>query len=527
MKTRRVYLPILIAAAVAVGVLIGGYLNFGSTAEGFTAKANRTKLNKLLELIESEYVDAVNADSIVDLTVNGILEKLDPHSVYIAKNEMEQVSQSMKGDFVGIGVNFYMYKDSVAVIKPIENGPSERAGLQPGDRILQADNTKLFGRKLPTDSLFAKLKGEQGSKVNLLVYRKTANKKFKVTVTRDVVPIKSVDIAIMLNANTGYIKINRFAETTYREFKKGLLDLKKQGATQLIVDVRENGGGYMEMAAQIADEFLKNKELIVKTKNKKGKTEATFASAEGNFETGKVYILINENSASASEILAGAIQDNDRGIVVGRRSFGKGLVQKEMPLGDGSAVRLTVARYYTPSGRSIQKPYDHGSEEYFSDFEKRFVSGELFAADSIKVADSLKYKTKKGRIVYGGGGIIPDIFVPIGGNHGDEAVGMLMQSGLISYFVFEQLDHDRKTFERLTYSQMLQKLEATDLYFNNFKSYMARSGLMFNLEHQKAVVKRFIAAEFARQLFGEDHYFQIVLKEDPMIKAILSPKQGH
>jgi len=527
MKTRSVYLPILIAAAVAVGVLIGGYLNFGSTAEGFTAKANRTKLNKLLELIESEYVDAVNADSIVDLTVNGILEKLDPHSVYIAKNEMEQVSQSMKGDFVGIGVNFYMYKDSVAVIKPIENGPSERAGLQPGDRILQADNTKLFGRKLPTDSLFAKLKGEQGSKVNLLVYRKTANKKFKVTVTRDVVPIKSVDIAIMLNANTGYIKINRFAETTYREFKKGLLDMKKQGATQLIVDVRENGGGYMEMAAQIADEFLKNKELIVKTKNKKGKTEATFASAEGNFETGKVYILINENSASASEILAGAIQDNDRGIVVGRRSFGKGLVQKEMPLGDGSAVRLTVARYYTPSGRSIQKPYDHGSEEYFSDFEKRFVSGELFAADSIKVADSLKYKTKKGRIVYGGGGIIPDIFVPIGGNHGDEAVGMLMQSGLISYFVFEQLDHDRKTFERLTYSQMLQKLEATDLYFNNFKSYMARSGLMFNLEHQKAVVKRFIAAEFARQLFGEDHYFQIVLKEDPMIKAIFSPKQGY
>ncbi|ESU19960.1 carboxyl-terminal protease [Flavobacterium cauense R2A-7] len=524
MRIKKLYLPIILATALAVGVLIGGYLNFSGPGRNFTANANRSKLNKLMELIESEYVDDVNTDSIVDLTVNGILEKLDPHSVYIAKNEMEQVTQSMKGDFVGIGVNFYMYNDSVAIIKPIENGPSEAAGLKAGDRILYAGTSKLFGRKLPSDSLFSKLKGEEGSKVNLTIYRKSEQKKFKVTITRGVVPIKSVDIAIMLNNKTGYIKINRFAETTYKEFHNGLLELKKLGATELIVDLRDNGGGYMEMAADIADEFLKDNELIVKTKNKKGNIDKTLATEEGNFENGKLYILINENSASASEILAGAIQDNDRGTIVGRRSFGKGLVQKEMPLGDGSAVRLTVARYYTPSGRSIQKPYNHGTDEYFSDFEKRFVSGELFAADSIKVADSLKFKTKKGRIVYGGGGIIPDIFVPIEGSHGDEALGMLMQSGLMSYFVFEQLDKDRKAFQGLTFPQMVAKLNATDAYFNNFKSYIAKSGLIFNLEAQKPVVKRYIAAEFARQLFDENKYFQIVLKEDAMVKAVLGRK---
>lgn len=524
MRIKKIYLPIIITAALAVGVLIGGYLNFSGPGKGFAANSSRSKLNKLIELIESEYVDEVNTDSIVDLTVNGILEKLDPHSVYIAKNEMEQVTQSMKGDFVGIGVNFYMYNDSVAVIKPIANGPSEAAGLRAGDRILYAGGTKLFGRKLPTDSLFAKLKGEEGSKVNLTIYRKSENKKFKVNITRGVVPIKSVDIAIMLDKKTGYIKINRFAETTYKEFHTGLLNLKRLGATQLIVDLRDNGGGYMEMAADIADEFLKDKELIVKTKNKKGNIDKTFATSEGNFENGKVYLLINESTASASEILAGALQDNDRGIVVGRRSFGKGLVQKEMPLGDGSAVRLTVARYYTPSGRSIQKPYNHGMEEYNSDFEKRFVSGELFAADSIKVADSLKFKTKKGRVVYGGGGIIPDIFVPIDGTHGDEGVGILLQSGLMSYFVFEQLDKDRKEFQNLTFSQMVAKLNATDVYFNNFKIYISKSGLIFNLDTQKQTVKHYIAAEFARQLFDENKYFQIVLKEDAMVKTVLNRK---
>lgn len=521
MKINRIYLPIALSLALAIGLLMGSFLNFPAEKRGMISSSNKSKLNKLIDFIESEYVDDVNTDSIVDITVNSILEKLDPHSVYIAKNEMEEVAQSMKGDFVGIGVNFYMYNDSVAVIKPIPGGPSERAGIKAGDRILFADNSKLFGRKLPNDTLFSKLKGEEGSKVTLTVFRKSENKKFKVDVRRDIVPIKSVDAAVMAGASTGYIKVNRFAETTADEFHRSLINLKAQGATSLIVDLRDNGGGYLEKAVEIADEFLKDGQLIVKTKNKKNREDKTYATKKGDFESGKLYVLINENSASASEILAGAIQDNDRGTIVGRRSFGKGLVQREMPLGDGSAVRLTVARYYTPSGRSIQRSYDHGGDEYFNDFEKRYESGELYSADSIKIADTLKFKTAKGRIVYGGGGIIPDVFIAQEGKHGDEAVTMVMQSGIVSYFVFEQLDKDRKSFKGLQSPSLItEKITATDKYAKAFTDYLAKNGLVFNLDKHKAKVKHYLAAEFCRQLLSEKAYYEMILKEDNMVKAI-------
>ena len=392
MKTNKIYFPIIIAMAVAIGLLLGNYLNSFQDSDFLSKNTRKNKLNKLIDFIDREYVDDINTDSIVDLTVNGILENLDPHSVYISKKDLKSVTENMKGDFVGIGVNFYVYKDTVAVIKPIHNGPSERAGIKAGDRILFADQYQLFDKKIQNDSLFSKLKGEKGSTVLITVFRKTTNEKLKIKVKRDVIPIKSVDIALKVNAEIGYIKINRFAETTYDEFHKALLSLKRQGIKDLVIDLRDNGGGYLEMAVAIADELLKDKELIVKTKNKKGTEDETFATSKGDFEKGKVYVLINENSASASEILAGAIQDNDRGTIVGRRSFGKGLVQREMPLGDGSAVRLTIARYFTPSGRSIQKPYDDKADGYFNEFEKRFQSGELYEADSIKVADSLKLK---------------------------------------------------------------------------------------------------------------------------------------
>lgn len=524
MKIKKIYLPIIVSLALAIGLLMGSFLNFPAEQRGMISGSNKSKLNKLIDFIDSEYVDEVNTDSIVDITVNSILEKLDPHSVYIAKNEMEEVAQSMKGDFVGIGVNFYMYKDSVAVIKPIPGGPSEKAGIKPGDRILYADNSKLFGRKLPNDTLFSKLKGEEGSNVTLTIFRKSENKKFKVDVKRDVVPIKSVDAAVMADNKTGYIKINRFAETTYDEFHKALEGLKKQGATELIIDLRDNGGGYLEKAVQIADDLLKDGQLIVKTKNKKNRVDKTYATEKGSFENGKLYVLINENSASASEILAGAIQDNDRGVIVGRRSFGKGLVQREMPLGDGSAVRLTVARYYTPSGRSIQRSYSHGGAEYFNEFEKRFESGELYAADSIKVADTLKFKTAKGRIVYGGGGIIPDVFVPLEGKHGDEAVTMIMQSGIVSYFVFEQLDKERTAFKGLSAQQITDKVNENDKYFKAFGGYLAKNGLVFHLDQHKAKVKHYLAAEFARQLLSEKAYYEMILREDNMVKAVLEHK---
>lgn len=524
MKPNQKYFPILFFATLAFGILLGAKLNFSSQGNVSSSDNHKNKLNKLIDFIDNEYVDKINTDSIVDLAVTNILEKLDPHSVYVPPSEQSQIAETMKGDFVGIGVNFYMLNDTVAIVKPVKGGPSEKAGIKSGDRILYANKEKLFGRKLISDSLFSKLKGEKGSEVMLTIYRKSENKKLQFKLKRGVVVIESVAAAVMINPTFGYIKINRFAETTADEFKKGLLQLKKQGATSLIIDVRDNGGGYMEKAIEIADELLKDKQLIVFTKNKKGKVDKTYATADGNFETGKVFILINENSASASEILAGAIQDNDRGTIIGRRSFGKGLVQREMNFEDGSAVRLTIARYYTPTGRSIQKSYKNGNEEYFKEFDKRLLNGELYKKDSIKVDDTLKFKTPKGKTVYGGGGIVPDVFVPLEVEHGDEGVGYLMQSGPISYYVFEELDKNRKEFEGLKFNQFLSKMDKSDLYFNNFKKYLSKNGLVLKLDKDKSLVKRYLTAEFARQLFGEEFYYSIVLKEDAIIKKALNLK---
>ena len=522
MKIEKTYLPLLFFSCVALGILIGGFINYPTTEITFGNKVNKTKINKLLDFIDNEYVDDVKTDSIVDLTVTNILANLDPHSVYVPSNEQSSIAESMRGDFVGIGVNFYSYKDTIAVIKPIANGPAEKAGIKEGDRILYADNFQLFGKNLKNEVLFSKLKGEKDSEVTLTVYRKSEKKQLKVTIKRDVVPIKSVDVAILLNNTTGYIKINRFAETTGQEFHTALLRLKKSGINSLVIDLRENGGGFMEMAAEVADELLKDKELIVFTKNKKGKIEKTFASENGDFESGRVSVLINENSASASEILAGAIQDNDRGTIYGRRSFGKGLVQREMDFDDGSAVRLTIARYYTPSGRSIQKHYDKGaSEAYYKESENRFESGELYEKDKIKIADSLKYKTKKGRTVFGGGGIVPDVFVPLEVTQGNESLDYILQTGIVGHFVFEQLDRNQKGFKGLNMGQFETKMQNDTFYIKQFEKYLLKEGIDINLNKNTELVNRYISAEFARQLFGENQYYQILLNGDTMIKAVL------
>ena len=525
MKFNSKYLPIVIGATFALGTVLGSLMNAPVEDTLLAKNYSKTKLNKLIDFINNEYVDSVNTDSIVNLTVDNILSKLDPHSVYIPPSEQAEVAESMKGDFVGVGINFYMYKDSVAIIKPVENGPSAKAGIKSGDRILYAGKTKLYGRKLPSDSLFSKLKGIKGSEIELTVFRKSEQKKLKFKIKRDVIPLKSVDASLLLDNRTGYIKINRFAETTYNEFKVGLTRLKQKGIQSLIIDLRDNGGGYMEEAVAIADEFLKDKQLIVFTKNKNGTTEKTYATKSGSFESGKVTVLINENSASASEILAGAIQDNDRGTIVGRRSFGKGLVQREMDFNDGSAVRLTIARYYTPTGRSIQKPYAKGNEEYYKESEARIKSGELYAKDSIKVADSLKFKTPKGKIVYGGGGIVPDVFVPMEAEHGNENVAYLMQTGIVGHFIFEELDKNRNAFAGLHFNAFLDKMKKSDTYFKKFKNYIFMTGLDLKLDKTKTLVNRYITAEFARQLYGELYYYDVILKEDAMIKTVLNPKK--
>lgn len=522
MKINPKYFSLLIFASLFLGILFGGGLIFLSQNQFLPKKEVEIKLNKLIDFIDSDYVDGVNTDSIVNLTIDNILSQLDPHSVYIPTDEQTKVAENMRGDFIGIGVNFYMFKDSVAIIRTLENGPSEKAGIQAGDRILYADKTKLFGRKLPADSLFSKLKGKEGSEVEVTIYRKSEQKNIKIKIKRDIIPIKSIDVALLLDEKTGYIKINRFAESTYEEFKMGLTKLKEQGAKSLVVDLRNNGGGYMDQAIAIADEFLKDKQLIVFTKNKRGTIEKTFATKKGSFENGNLFILINENSASASEILAGAIQDNDRGTIVGRRSFGKGLVQQEMDFDDGSAVRLTIARYYTPSGRSIQKAYSKGNEDYQKESESRFQSGELYYKDSIKTPNTPEFKTPKGKIVYGGGGIVPDVFVALESEHSKANTVYLLQSGILGQFVFEQLDRNRTVFKGMSFEQFKTKIDKNNLYLDSFRSYLSKRALFLNLDKNKALVKRYLEAEFARQLFDESKYYEIVLKDDTMIKAVLT-----
>ena len=520
-KKYNYILPTLLAAALALGLFVGGKLHFADTPEKlFTTNSKKDKLNRLIDYIDYEYVDEIDTDSIVDVTVNQILEKLDPHSVYISEKEMTQVSESMKGDFVGIGVNFYAYKDTISVIRAIPGGPSHRKGIKPGDRILMADNDTLFGKDLPNDLIVQRLKGKKGTTVNLKVYRKDEDRTFDVKIKRDIVPIKSVQSYYMMTEDMGYIKIDRFAESTFKEFKSALSKLQSQGATKLTLDLRDNPGGYLGIAEQMADEFLQEGKLILFTKNKKGKVNKVHATDEGSFEDKPVYVLINERSASASEIIAGALQDNDIGTIVGRRSFGKGLVQREMDLGDGSAVRLTVSRYYTPTGRSIQRDYRHGTKEYFKKFTDRYHNGEMMSADSIKVADSLKFKTPKGKIVYGGGGIIPDVFVPMGSDE-EEAVESMDSLGYLSFFIFEHLDSHRQDYADYSRTEFIENFKVDDILFSEFVQYSIARKLNMDFYSYEDNIKLYLKAALADQLFDANLHAKIKSSEDLMLRQVL------
>ena len=519
----KIYLPLIAGFACAIGVLIGAALDFSSYSPSSLLSRNKEKekLARLIDYIEYEYVDEVDMDSIVEVTVNDILRDLDPHSVYIPQDEYANISASMKGDFVGIGVSFYNVNDTIAVIQALEGGPSQKVGIRGGDRILYANGQKLFNKNISNDSITDHLKGEENSKVALKVYRKGEPRLLEFNVRRGKVPLKSVDATYMLTEDLGYIKINRFAESTYQEFKESLLKLKSQGAKQIALDLRNNPGGYLAEATQIVDEFLPDEKLVLITKNKKGAVEKTYATEEGNFEDGDLYVLINENSASASEILAGALQDNDKGIIIGRRSYGKGLVQREMSLGDGSAVRLTIARYYTPTGRSIQKPYDHGNEEYFNDYLNRYKNGELISADSITVADSLRYVTPGGKVVYGGGGIIPDVFVPKDTSFEKEGLNLLLHNGYMDRFIFEVLEGNRDYYNKLSIKDLKEKDMIDEDIIKSFLSFMKRENFTLEIAEYKPVLKRYLKATLARQLFGSNEFEEILNREDPVIQKVV------
>ncbi|WP_418500223.1 S41 family peptidase [Flagellimonas sp.] len=522
MKKIKGYLwPTLLALAVAIGIFIGGKLHFNDTPEKlFSTNSKKDKLNRLIDYIDYEYVDEIDTDSIVDVTVNNILGKLDPHSVYIPKSEMKEVSENMKGDFAGIGVSFYMFRDTITVIRTIKNGPSYISGIRPGDRILMADKDTLFGRRIPNDEVVSTLKGKVGTKVNLKVYRKTENRMMDLSVTRDRVPIRSVDGYYMLTKDIGYIKINRFAESTFGEFKDALKKLKLRGAQKLVLDLRDNPGGYLGIAEKLADEFLTEDKLILFTKNKKGRVKKAFATDKGDFEDKPVYVLINECSASASEIIAGALQDNDIGTIVGRRSFGKGLVQREMDLGDGSAVRLTVSRYYTPTGRSIQRSYKDGNKDYYHKFMERYSSGELVSADSIKVADSLRFVTPKGKVVYGGGGIIPDVFVPIGSNEEEAIESMDDTYQFFSRFVFEHLEEDRTRYSGYDQNQFLEEFTVDDILFDQFIQFVLDRKVKLDFYAYEEKIKAYLKANIAEQLFSPNLSAQIKGDFDAMLMKV-------
>ncbi|WP_418497923.1 S41 family peptidase [Flagellimonas sp.] len=522
MKKIKGYLwPTLLALAVAIGIFIGGKLHFNDTPEKlFSTNSKKDKLNRLIDYIDYEYVDEIDTDSIVDVTVNNILGKLDPHSVYIPKSEMKEVSENMKGDFAGIGVSFYMFRDTITVIRTIKNGPSYISGIRPGDRILMADKDTLFGRRIPNDEVVSTLKGKVGTKVNLKVYRKTENRMMDLSVTRDRVPIRSVDGYYMLTKDIGYIKINRFAESTFGEFKDALKKLKLRGAQKLVLDLRDNPGGYLGIAEKLADEFLTEDKLILFTKNKKGRVKKAFATDKGDFEDKPVYVLINERSASASEIIAGALQDNDIGTIVGRRSFGKGLVQREMDLGDGSAVRLTVSRYYTPTGRSIQRSYKDGNKDYYHKFMERYSSGELVSADSIKVADSLRFVTPKGKVVYGGGGIIPDVFVPIGSNEEEAIESMDDTYQFFSRFVFEHLEEDRTQYSGYDQNQFLEEFTVDDILFDQFIQFVLDRKVKLDFYAYEEKIKAYLKANIAEQLFSPNLSAQIKGDFDAMLMKV-------
>lgn len=536
MTKRKIYFPLFIGLAIAVGILIGSNLNFKNKTPLFSSNTNEAKIKKLINYIQYDYVDEVDTDSLLDDAIKDMLVKLDPHSVYIPKEELQRVTENMQGKFVGIGVSFLMYKDSVTVSGVIEGGPSEKAGIKAGDRIIIAEQDTLFGdgilrkagvskeeqqsrmasRKI-NEVIFKSLKGEPDTEVNVKVYRRSTDEIIEFPITRGEVSIKSVSAHYMINSNLGYIKVDRFARTTYDEFKKDLDDLISKGMNSLVLDLRGNPGGYMDIANSIVDEFLEDKKLIVFTKNKTGEVDRSFATRKGDFEDGKVYVLIDQNSASASEIVAGALQDNDKGTIVGRRSFGKGLVQQEMDLGDGSAVRLTISRYYTPTGRSIQKPYSHNdeSQKYGNDYIERIHNGELISKDSIKVNDELKYTTPKGKIVYGGGGIIPDVFVPIDtlNTYSSRIYGPLND------FIFEYVDNHRKELDNWELEDFVENFDKDDAILNQ---YLNKLDLNTPISPKtKTNLKRYFNALIARNLFDETGYFMISQTNDNMILKVL------
>ena len=527
-----ILLPVIITGSVVVGIFLGSYLTpsdvnnknfiFPQTQRFNTA----TKLNEILNFIEDTYVDSVDKKNLTERSITAMLALLDPHSYYIPAQEFNEMNDPIEGNFEGIGIEFRIKNDTVLVISPIVNGPSDKLGIKAGDRIVKVDATEIAGIGITNEQVIKLLKGPRGSKVGIDIIQQSTQKKKHFSIERDQIPIFSIDAPYLVKDKIGYLRITRFSKTTYTEFLEATQKLKKQGMKKLIIDLRGNGGGVLEVAIQIADEIISKNKMIVYTSGRVRTKEEYFSTANGTLETTGIAILINENSASASEILAGAIQDNDRGTVIGRRSFGKGLVQEQVMWPDGSALRLTVARYYTPTGRCIQKSYGASIEEYHAESYNRYLNGELLSADSIHFPDSLKFYTPEGKVVYGGGGIMPDVFVPMDTTNGTPYLYELRYNGIIQDFALDYADKNRTSLLNKYKSALdfKNKFHVTNDIFNSIIKYASDNSIKKNLEEistSKGIISRELKATISRNLFNDFGYYVIMNEHDETIQEAL------
>ncbi len=512
-----------IASAIIISLLLL------SNSQNISAQSSNQQLEKFvraLQVIQFAYIEPVKEADLIENAIKGILKELDPHSAYLSAEELKKANEPLLGSFDGIGVQFNIINDTIIVISPIADGPSEKVGIMPGDKIVTIDNENATGSRINNEFVLDKLRGEKGTTVNVEIYRKGSSKLLGFTITRDKIPINSLDAAFMASKDIGYIKLNRFSRTTMKEFQDAIDKLKALGMSHLILDLNFNSGGYLDVSIDLADQFLDRDKLIVYTEGNASPRQNFRSTWRGSFKTGKLVVLINEGSASASEILAGAVQDWDRALIVGRRSFGKGLVQRPFDLPDGSAIRLTTAQYHTPTGRSIQKPYDEGADKYYKDLSERLEKGELVDPSKISFPDSLKFITPGKRVVYGGGGIMPDIFVPLDTNRVSEYYSALLRKGVLNSFSIEYVNENRKSLlsSYPNLENFIRDFELNEDLMSKFEKYALDKGIekKSNEEDSSDIhLRNQIKALIARSLWNFEAYIQISMQTDnAFIKAL-------
>ena len=521
------WIPVVLAAAVIVGMFFGlRFPNNNKVAE------NDRKLNAILNLIAQNYVDTTNLNDLIELSIPEILGYLDPHTTYFTAEDLQAANDDLNGSFSGIGISFVMVNDTIGVVEVISGGPSEKVGLMAGDKIVTIDDSVATGSTMTNSEVMKRLRGSKGSKVKLGIKRQNTAKTLTFTVTRGDIPVNSVDAYYMIDKTTGYVKVNQFGRQTYDEFITAMASLNEEGAERYIIDLRGNGGGFMEIAALMVNEFLPIDQPIVFTKGRdERKDTELWSDGNGSFQDAEVAVLIDEFSASASEIFAGALQDNDRGLIVGCRSFGKGLVQNEFMLPDQSAIRLTIARYYTPSGRCIQKDYKEGMLNYEKEVLERYMNGELYSRDSMKVDKSQVFTTKFGRTVYGGGGIVPDIFVARDTTGITSYYIDIANAGLLQRYAFNYCNEHRKSLSNMKdYNEFLSTAPSDEALLKDFADYASRNGIAprwYYINLSRDVIVTNLKALIARDTFGSQAFYPIVNRQDNTVLAALKALNQH